>query len=66
MVKVLDAQQYEIIVQYDREGCIWHDRYYYVRVTQREAIEDIKRDWHKDNDHLFPGAFRAKFFAECI
>ena len=66
MVDVLEDQRYEIIVEYEREGGIYHDRYYYVRRTQSKAVEDIRRDWHKDNDHLFPGAIRAKFFMECI
>lgn len=64
MVNLSEDQQYEIIVRYERGGDIYYDRYYYVRITQTEAIEAVKRDWHRDNDHLFPGAVRSKFYME--
>ena len=52
----------EIVVRYEREGSIYYDRYYYIRISADEAMEDVKRDWHMDNDHLFPEAVNAKFF----
>jgi len=65
MVNLRDVTQYEIIVQYVREGGMYHDRYYYTRRTQNEALYDVKKDWHGDNDHLFPEAIDARFFMEC-
>jgi len=65
MVNLRELTQHESIVQYTREGGIYHDRYYYTRRTQNEALYDVKKDWHRDNDYLFPEAKDAKFFAEC-
>lgn len=65
MVNLRDRTQHEIIVQYTREGAIYYDRYYYTRRTQSEALYAVKKDWHRDNDHLFPEATDARFYMEC-
>lgn len=65
MVNLLEPTRHEIIVQYTREGSIYYDRYYYTRRTKGEAMYAVKRDWHGDNDHLFPEAVDAKFYMEC-
>ena len=56
-------KEHEIIIQYTRQGKMYYDRYYSFNTTIEEAIEDIRKLWH-NNNHLFPEARDARFFAE--
>ena len=58
------TKTYEFVVRYNREGKRCHDDYYYRRDTVNEALKHVKRDWHKDNDHLFPESVDAEFFVK--
>lgn len=56
------VREYQIIVKYYREGNIYHDEHYYRGVSQDDALNSVKRDWHKRNDRLFVCAVDAEFY----
>ena len=60
------TEEYQITVEYIRQGDTYHDRYYSLNSTGNEAMEDVKKLWHINNDHLFLEAKDARFFMEVV
>ena len=56
------SYKYQTVVQYTRQGKVYHDVYYTLADTPESALIYISVSWHRDNDDLFPGAETAEFF----
>lgn len=69
MIKIVEPEydiEYEIVIQYKREGHIYHDRYYSVSNTPEEALIEVTALWHENNDHLPKVQRNIKLFMEVV
>lgn len=67
MIRMVEPKykvEYEIIIQCNRDGRLYYDTYYSVGGTVEDALDEVTKLWHENNDHLAKIHGDIRFFME--